>query len=139
VLAGAILHDIYKPATYVEKEEGVYEMSPLGEKLNHLSLLLCELYGKVPLDLLHIIASHHGETGPISPHTLEALVVHLADVLDSTLNKKLLSAAKYLAKKHAGEELERITAQQAVRIILAKQERGPKGVRKELKKAKGTN
>jgi 7,8-dihydroneopterin 2',3'-cyclic phosphate phosphodiesterase len=139
VLTGVILHDIYKSITYVEREESIYGISPLGEKLDHLSLLLCELYGKVPLDLLHIIASHHGETGPIRPHTLEALVVHLADVLDSTLNKKLLSAARYLAREHASEELEKITAQQAVRIILAKQKKGPEGVRRELRRVKGTS
>ena len=57
VLAGVLLHDVLKPLTYVEKEDGTYGLSPMGERLNHLSLVLCELYKrKMPIELLHIVA-----------------------------------------------------------------------------------
>ena len=135
VLAGVLLHNVLKPLTYVEKEDGTYGLSPMGERLNHLSLVLCELYKrKMPIELLHIVASHHGRTGPISPKTIEALIVHVADVADATLNGEVLSAAKFLTKQCTGEEVTFKSSKEAFEVVYAKQSKGCKGVRKVLEK-----
>jgi 7,8-dihydroneopterin 2',3'-cyclic phosphate phosphodiesterase len=137
VRAGILLHDIFKPATYVEKEDGTYGMSLLGERLDHLSILLGELYQrKMPIELLHVIAAHHGRAGPISPRTVEALIVHVADVADSTLNGEVLYAAKFILRDCTGEELEMLTSEEAFNIVFAKQTKGCEGVREELEKIK---
>jgi len=138
VLAGVLLHDLFKPLTYVEKEDGTYGLSPLGERLNHLTLVLCELYKrKVSIELLHIVASHHGRAGPISPKTIEALILHVADIADATLNGEVLSAAKFLAKECAGEEVNFTSSKEAFEIVYTKQSKGCKGVRKVLEKIRG--
>lgn len=138
VLAGVLLHDVFKPATYVEKEDGTYGISPLGERLDHLSLILGELYHrKMPIELLHVIAAHHGRAGPISPRTVEALIVHVADVADSTLNGEVLYAARFLLRECTGEEIERLTSEEAFNIVFAKQTKGCEGVREELERIKG--
>lgn len=137
VLAGILLHDVFKPATYVEKEDGSYGTSPLGERLDHLSLILGELYQrKMPIELLHVIAAHHGRAGPISPRTVEALIVHVADVADSTLNGEVLYAARFILRDCTGEEIERLTSKEAFSIVFAKQTKGCEGVREELEKIK---
>jgi len=138
VLAGILLHDIFKPATYVEKEDGTYGMSPLGERLDHLSILLGELYQrKMPIELLHVIAAHHGRAGPISPRTVEALIVHVADVADSTLNGEVLYAARFILRDCIGEEMGTLTSEEAFNIVFTKQTNGCEGVREELEKIKG--
>lgn len=137
VLAGVLLHDIFKPLTYVEKENGTYGMSPLGERIDHLTLALCELYQKkVPIDLLHVLASHHGRVGPISPRTIEALIVHVADVADATINGQVLSAARFLVRDCTGEEAGRLTSEEAFGIVFAKQAKGCDGVKEMLEKIK---
>ncbi len=139
VLAGVLLHDIFKPMTYVEKENGTYGPSPLGERLNHLTLALCELYKrKAPIELLHIIASHHGRSGPISPKTIEALIVHVADVADATLNGEVLKAAKFLVSECTGEEVTFTSSKEAFEIVYAKQSEGCEGVKKALEKMRRT-
>jgi|GEM_PF-152863 len=84
IIAGSLLHDIMKPITYDESNGGSYSMSGLGERLDHISLAVAELYKRdFPLDLIHIVASHHGTSGPTWPKSLEAWVVHFADYVDS--------------------------------------------------------
>lgn len=137
VLAGVLLHDIFKPVTYVERENGGYDMSPLGERLDHLSLLLGELYRrKMPIELLHIVAAHHGKYGPMSPRTIEALIVHVADVSDSTLNGEVQDAARFILRDCTGEELATLTSEEAFHIVFAKQTKGCKGVEEELERIK---
>ncbi|RLI08793.1 dihydroneopterin 2',3'-cyclic phosphate phosphodiesterase, partial [Candidatus Bathyarchaeota archaeon] len=97
VLAAAILHDVMKAPCYRELEDGSYRLSQLGERLDHVSLAVAELARRgFPLEVLHAVAAHHAEHGPISPKTLEALVVHLADLADSKLNGAVLRAARFL-------------------------------------------
>jgi len=61
VVAGAILHDIFKPLTYIERENGSYGMSPLAERLDHLTLGVAELIRRgFSLELVHIICAHMG-------------------------------------------------------------------------------
>jgi len=134
VIAGVILHDIFKPLTYVARENGTYGITPLGERLDHLTLIVSELVRRgFPLNLVHIVASHMGWQGsPIGPRTAEALVVHLADLADSKLNGEVLRAAQFLSRESVGIELEQLTAKEAFEIVNAKTTQGWEGVRRTV-------
>jgi len=130
VVAGVVLHDVFKPLTYVEREDGTYGTAPIAERLDHLTLGVAELIRRgFPLNLVHIIDAHMGwQHGPIGPRTAEALVVHLADMADSRLNGEVLRAAQYLLREGTGVELGRITAKEAFEIVNAKTLLGWEGV-----------
>lgn len=94
VLAGALLHDIGKTAEYTW--DGYMDYSTEGKLVGHLvigvEMLTSWVSGiedfptQLGWHLKHIILSHHGalEYGsPVPPRTLEALVVHFADNIDS--------------------------------------------------------
>jgi 7,8-dihydroneopterin 2',3'-cyclic phosphate phosphodiesterase len=135
VIAGVLLHDLFKPLTYTLRENGSYISSPLAEYLDHLSLAVSELIRKdFPLELVHIVSAHHGDYGPIKPRTIEALVCHLADLADSRLNGAVLNAASYLTRSAVGTELQRLTAKEAFEIINSKSSEGWKGVTKTVEK-----
>lgn len=131
VLSGVILHDIFKPLTYGAKEDGTYVITPLGERLDHLTLIVSEMVRRgFPLDLVHVVCAHHGgEAGPIDPKTVEALVCHLADITDSRLNGEILRAARYLAREATGQELRQIDSKEAFRIVHSKMVEGWDGVK----------
>jgi putative nucleotidyltransferase with HDIG domain len=135
VVAGLVLHDIFKPLTYAE-ENGVYFTTPLGERLDHLTLIAAELIRRnFSLDLIHIVCSHHGgQAGPMWPRTVEALICHLADLADSQLNGEVLRAAKYLSRKATGEELTPLTSKEAFDIVYSKTVEGWEGVNKSVQK-----
>ena len=95
VLAGAILHDIGKVIELDGKPTGA-EYTPQGRLIGHILLgrdLLREHAQQIEgfdeeklLRLEHIIVSHQNlpEWGsPVSPHTLEALLVHYSDEIDA--------------------------------------------------------
>lgn len=136
VVAGVVLHDIFKSLTYLERENGTYAMAPIAERLDHLTLGVTELIRRgFPLNLVHIVDAHMGwEHGPIGPRTLEALVVHIADMADSRLNGEVLRAAQYLLRQSTGVELNRLTATEAFEIVNAKTLQGWEGVPKALEK-----
>lgn len=131
VVASALLHDIYKTYTYEEKKNGSYTTSRLGEKIDHLNLLVAELYKQgFSEDIIHIAASHHGDSSPIQPKTLEALIVSQADLCDAEFNRKTLRAAEYLLKQ-IGNNYPRITSSnEALTIIKTKKQEGWKGLEK---------
>ena len=96
VLAGALLHDIGKTVEYTW--DGYLDNSTQGKLVGHLVIGVEMLggwiaqVGKFPEQLgwhiKHIILSHHGRLeygSPLPPRTLEALVVHFADDLDSKM------------------------------------------------------
>lgn len=137
VVAGVLLHDVFKPSTYAMDKNGNYHSSRLSDYLDHLSLATSELVRRnFPLELVHIVAAHHGEYGPIRPRTVEALVCHLADQLDSRLNGEVLDAAGYLARKASGQDLFGLTSKEAFEIIHSKSTEGWEGVSKTLEKVK---
>ncbi|MGC8896354.1 MAG: HD domain-containing protein [Candidatus Bathyarchaeia archaeon] len=137
VMAGVLLHDIFKPVTYMVNENGSYDSTNLAEYLDHLSLAISELVRRgFPLELVHVVSAHHGNYGPISPHTIEALICHLADLMDSRLNGEVLSAATYLTRKAVGEELLGLTSKEAFEIVHSKTVEGWEGVTKTVKKIK---
>jgi hypothetical protein len=83
-----------------------------------------------------VVSAHHGDYGPIRPHTVEALICHLADLLDSRLNGEVLNAAAYLTRKAVGEELQRLNSKEAFEIINSKISEGWNGVAKTIGKIK---
>ncbi|MEM2946738.1 MAG: HD domain-containing protein [Candidatus Bathyarchaeia archaeon] len=137
VIAGILLHDIFKPVTYTVGENGSYGTTGLGDYMDHLSIVISELVRRgFPLELIHVVSAHHGEYGPIRPHTIEALICHLADLMDSRLNGEVLNAAAYLVRKAVGEELPGLTSKEAFEIIRSKADEGWEGVAKTVKKIK---
>jgi len=136
VVAGIMLHDVFKALTYTETENGNYRMAPVAERLDHLTLGVAELIRRgFPLELVHIVDSHMGwQHGPIGPRTVEALVVHLADMADSRLNGEVLRAAQYLLRESTGTELGRLTAKEAFEIVNTKTHMGWEGVPKALER-----
>ena len=131
VLSGALLHDLFKPLTYVEREDGTYDVTPLAERLDHLTLITSELLRRgFPLPLVHIVCAHYGEYGLTQPRTLEALIVQIADITDSNLNGKVLDAAKFLVKRATEEEIRQISSKDAFEILRIKAEGGLEGVKK---------
>jgi len=135
VVAGILLHDIFKPATYSVNKDGTYGQTPLAESLDHLSIATAELVRRgFPLKLVHIVSAHHGEYGPIRPRTLEALICHLADLTDSRLNGEVLSAAAYLTRRVAGQEFPGMTSKEAFEIVHSKSVEGWEGVSKTIEK-----
>jgi putative nucleotidyltransferase with HDIG domain len=129
VAAGVLLHDIFKPITYAVNSEGEFFSSQLADYLDHISLATAELVRRnFPAQLVHIVAAHYGSYGPIRPRTIEALVVHLADNVDSQLNGQVLDAAWYLTKKVTGEGLAKMNSKEAFEIVRAKAVKGWSGV-----------
>lgn len=144
VISGVILHDIFKPLTYELKDNGAYRNSPLGERLDHLTMAASELLRRdFPLDLIHIVVASHGQAGPITPKTIEALICHVADEADSKMNGEVLNAAKYLIREVTGESWERIDSRTAFKVLLLKAEGGWEGLRTGIEslrtKVKGLN
>jgi 7,8-dihydroneopterin 2',3'-cyclic phosphate phosphodiesterase len=129
VVAGIILHDVFKPLTYEMSNPG-YVTTELGERLDHLTMITAELIRRgFPLDMIHIVCAHHGgQAGPMWPRTVEALVCHLADHVDSQLNGEVLRAARYLSRRAAGEELPILSSNEAFEIVHSKTVEGWKGV-----------
>jgi putative nucleotidyltransferase with HDIG domain len=135
VISGVLLHDIFKPATYTINKNGSYSSARLADYLDHLSLATSELVRRdFPLELIHIVSSHHGEAGPIRPKTIEALICHLADLTDSRLNSEVLNAAAYLSRKAVGQELFMMNSKEAFEIVRSKSVEGWEGVAKTLEK-----
>ncbi|MCW4018503.1 MAG: HDIG domain-containing protein [Candidatus Bathyarchaeota archaeon] len=133
--AGVLLHDIFKPVTYTVDGEGNFASSPLADKLDHISLATAELVRRdFPAELIHIVASHYGSYGSIKPRTVEALVVHLADNVDSQLNGQVLDAAWYLTRKATGEGLAKLNASEAFEIVRSKATEGWKGVEEAVER-----
>jgi 3'-5' exoribonuclease len=97
VVAGCILHDICK--IYELSEGPVVEYTEEGKLIGHLvkGLEIVDLYAlkinnfphSVKTHLKHILLSHHGEYAygsPKIPHTSEAFLVHLIDLMDSKMS-----------------------------------------------------
>ncbi len=135
VLAATIAHDLMKPLTYTSEEEESYGSSPLGDKMDHLTLIVAKLIEKgFPLEVVHAVAAHHGEHGPISPRTVEALICNLSDSTDAALNGEVLKAAKFHVERCTGERIEHLDAEQAFAIVNAAQSEGCEAVKRTLEK-----
>jgi 7,8-dihydroneopterin 2',3'-cyclic phosphate phosphodiesterase len=81
LIAGALLHDLMKIFEW-KVEDG--EVKHTGILLDHSMLVTAELYHRgFPEGVVHIVASHFGETGPTPPRNFEALILHHVDALVS--------------------------------------------------------
>lgn len=130
VLAGALLHDVMKCYVYAPGAQGGFISSPLGDRIDHLSLLVAEMYRRgFPADVIHVAASHHGDQSPIKPKTVEALVVSVADFADAEMSRSVLRAAEYLLRA-AGEDSRLLSSREAFRVVKAKAREGLDGVRR---------
>jgi 7,8-dihydroneopterin 2',3'-cyclic phosphate phosphodiesterase len=135
VLAGILLHDLFKPLTYGVNEDGNYVSMELADYLDHLTLAVAELVRRdFPLEVVHAVAAHHGAYGPVRPRSLEALICHLADLVDSRLNGEVLSTASYLIRRAIGEDLPKLTSKEAFAIVRSKSIEGSEGVVKSFEK-----
>ena len=95
VVAGALLHDIGKLEELEEQIGGGFTVS--GRMVGHIILgmqyvekqatLLPSLEKAQLDDLLHIILAHHTKEygSPVNPATIEALIVHQADLAEAQL------------------------------------------------------
>ncbi len=134
VICGVLLHDIFKPATYSQTADGRYRMSPLAERVDHLTLASAELIRRgFPVDAVHVVAASHGrQYGPIGPMTIEALICHLGDSAEANLNGEVLSAARFMIREVTGEEPRALSGRDAFAIVRSKTDRGWDGVRERL-------
>lgn len=90
LLAAAILHDVMKT---FEWKRGLQGLEHTGIMLDHTMLAVSELYHRgFPEDVIHIIASHFGETGPTPPRNFEALIFHHLDNMTSMVEFRLYGA-----------------------------------------------
>lgn len=133
VLAGAVLHDIMKVYCYEETGGGGFRTSEFGGLVDHLSLMIAEMYKRgLPFDLVHVVAGHHGDAGPTKPKTLEALIVSVADQADSDLNSKLLRAAEYLLRRSGVSRPSLGSAKEALDVVQVKSREGWEGLQRML-------
>ena len=129
VLAGALLHDVMKCYAYSRNGRYGFRTSPMGERLDHLSLLVAEMYRRgFPLDVIHVVASHHGDESPVKPKTLEALVVSIADFADSELSRQTLRAAEWLVRESTGSRRMMRSSEEALEVLRVKALEGWGGV-----------
>lgn len=129
VLASTLLHDLYKTVVYEDYSPSGF--SEIGERIDHHTLIVSELIRRgFPIDVIHCVLAMHGRYGPFSPKTIEALIAHLADTMDSTLCDEILKAAKSLVKKAVGVEPEIVTARDAFDIVRTKQKGGWEALKK---------
>ena len=132
VICGVLLHDVFKPATYIQRE-GVYRRSDLAERVDHLTLASAELIRRgFPLDAVHVVTASHGQYGPIGPMTIEALVCHLGDYAEAKLNGDVLNAARFMFREVTGEEAQGLDGKQAFAIVRVKTDRGWDGLKEYL-------
>lgn len=109
LIAGAVLHDIGKLGAYdYDRATGAIAMSKKGVLTDHIVIGVDMLRSwldrcaesnrqfaatwpdEYTTHLEHMILSHHGKLewgSPVEPATIEAQILHLADLLDSRVNK----------------------------------------------------
>ena len=103
LVAASIMHDIMKAYEFYRDEDN--DLVPTGMPLDHTMLAVAELYKRdFPEDIIHIVASHPGEAGTVSPRSFEALIFHHIDSTCSVIeyyieNKKKMEQKLMLLKK----------------------------------------
>ena len=94
LVTGALLHDVGKTASY--ELNSTFAITDEEKLVGHIALgmnILEKATGKIPdfpshlrQHLLHLLVSHHGTAewgSPVTPRTLEAVLLHQIDLLDS--------------------------------------------------------
>ncbi|MCX8162846.1 MAG: HD domain-containing protein [Nitrososphaerota archaeon] len=117
VISALILHDLYKVYCYERSGEG-FRRSDLGLLLDHHTLIVAELIRRgFPTKIVHAVLAAHGRYGPSTPKTVEALIVHLADYMDSTLASELTKGAQLAMERMGVKPPETITVTDALKIL----------------------
>jgi len=116
LIAAGILHDLMKIFEFKKSNQ---RLEHTGVLLDHSMLAVAEFYHRdFPENVIHIIASHFGESGPTPPRNFEALIFHYCDNLLSLVefhayNKQpqesmqLLFLDEDMLKKIVGEKTEK--------------------------------
>ncbi|MCD6371132.1 MAG: HDIG domain-containing protein [Candidatus Aenigmarchaeota archaeon] len=87
LIAGAILHDIGKIFEWKAEKEKIKHTNIL---LDHTTLITAELYKRnFPEKVIHIVAAHFGEGGPIPPRNFEAWLLHRIDNMLADLELRI--------------------------------------------------
>jgi len=122
ITSSCLLHDIYKPYTYNETD--TTSNSPLGYFMDHLILIVVRLVKEgFPLKVIHAVAAHHGDSGPVRPETIEAIIVHLADYMDSKLIGDILRKAKTIHQEEIKEGSEPKDILAALKVFVKREEK----------------
>jgi 7,8-dihydroneopterin 2',3'-cyclic phosphate phosphodiesterase len=134
VICGVLLHDIFKPVTYIQSDRAGYRRSGLAERVDHLTLASAALIQLgFPLDAVHVVTASHGQQyGPIGPMTIEALICHLGDYAEAKLNGDVLNAARFMIREVTGVEPQTLSGKEAFAIVRTKTDKGWNGLRKYL-------
>lgn len=133
VVAASLLHDLYKVYSYEQKENGEYKFTDCGRLLDHLTMAVRVLFERgFPLEVVHAVLSHHGEASPTSPKTVEALVVHLADLVDTTQNARILGAFQAIMRECQVQEALEGAKVNPYQLVKLKQRKGCQGLKEEL-------
>ena len=113
--------------------EHTISVTMLGAKIDHISLMVSELNRReFPIEVIHAVAAHHAEFNVLHPTTLEALIVHVADIADSRLNGKILEAARHLIKEAMGERVKGLSLKDSLELLKIASEEGLSSVKRRL-------
>lgn len=93
LIAATLVHDIMKSFEFKRDRDG--DLEPTGISLDHTMLGVAELYARnFPEEVIHIVASHPGESSPTPPRSFEAVIFHNLDSLCSVVEYFVLSRKK---------------------------------------------
>ena len=96
VIAGALLHDIGK--TFELPSDGTMNYTHVGNALGHIIIgtslitryaLECRISDKILNNILHLIATHHGDRekgSPVPYNSIESCILHQADMISGEVN-----------------------------------------------------
>lgn len=116
LICATYLHDFFKLVEYEINEDGSAKLTDATLEGGHIGLCAefirdCEKEGIVSREtsklLRHMILAHHGEYGPALPSTLEAMLLHYIDMIDSRsymfrAGVAEMEPGEFGAKKHFG-------------------------------------
>ncbi|OYT58230.1 MAG: dihydroneopterin 2',3'-cyclic phosphate phosphodiesterase [Candidatus Aenigmatarchaeota archaeon] len=87
LISAALLHDIMKIFIFRWNNGVVLQTDTL---MDHGIWAAAELYARdFPEEVIHIVASHFGPSGPNPPQTTEAIILHFVDQLDAMVDANI--------------------------------------------------
>ncbi len=109
LVAASILHDIMKAFEFHRDFED--DLVPTGLSLDHTMIAVAELYHRdFPEEIIHIVASHPGDAGTVSPKSFEALIFHNVDSMCSVVEYYMET------RKRMEEKLNQLRAQELLNL-----------------------
>jgi 7,8-dihydroneopterin 2',3'-cyclic phosphate phosphodiesterase len=140
IIAGGLLHDIMKPQNYIEDEETKkYDHIP-NFHLEHLTLAVAELYKQgFSMELIKIVASHHGEHGAMRPDSIEGWLLHYADNIDASLNDIAIRICQARVRDMGIDENEIYSIFTPLKIYEMRTKEGKEKLKNDLNEIFGNN